>query len=653
MTFSLRRILTLTALLLGLLPALIGVLGAHLWLMPRIETQAITANTALARALAHQTSQYLEMPAQSLRLAARDPALQALKRQESKRLVEWLLNSSPSFQAVYALDSQHKIMHASVRGDSTLQMSDLLGLDLSRLHSLGPPLLNNELRWTEVFLSSVSGRPAVAAIVASGHNFLVGEIALSDLSQFVRTVALSNEGRMIIMDDHGIVVADPDPDLASAYVNRSDIELFRSALATGSAAGHFKLDGRAFIGSALRTSPLNWVVLVAEPAEQALRSGWQILSLLIFIGLGMLGLTLLTALICANWIASHTERIVHIAKLAARNDFDFHWPSTRIPEHQQLLGSLRAMLDALRAREQALNESNTLLEARVQDRTQALSEANEELSATVEHLKHARNELAHSERQAALGRLVAGVAHELNTPIGNSLLVANTLYDQAIEFNQRAEQGITRRNLDEFRLHTTDAAAQLTQNLQKAAELIRDFKQVAADQTTAQRRRFDLGELLNDIARMLSPTLRRTPIHLRIDASKELSMTSYPGPLGQVVSNLVQNALEHAYADRSEGEIVIHAEALGEKQILLSVSDQGCGIPAETLPHIFDPFFTTRMGQGGTGLGLHIAYQIVSELLEGSIEVKSEMGTGSSFTLIIPREPTGNPTEDTPAPVLR
>lgn len=652
MNLSLRRILTLTALLLGLLPALIGGVATYLWLMPRIETQAITANTSLARALAHQTTQYLDMPARSLRHAAQDAALRASQPTEYQRLTDWLLNSNPAFQAVYMLDPQHRIMHASIRGDSNMKRSDLLGLDLSRLKSLNRPFLSEEVRWTEVFLSSVSGRPTVAAMLPAGPNYLVGEVALNDLSHFVRSVALSNSGRMIIMDDHGVVVAAPDPELASAYVNRSDIALFHSALATGAAAGRFQLDGQAFIGSALRTAPLNWVVLVAEPAEQALRSGWQILSLLIVIGLCMLGLTLLAALICANWVATRTEQIAQIAQLAARNDFNFRWPITHIPEYQQMLGSLRAMLDALRAREQTLNESNALLEARVQDRTQALSEANEELSATVEHLRHARDELAHSERQAALGRLVAGVAHELNTPIGNSLIVASALCDQAKEFNLQVEQGITRRRLDEFRMLTAEAATQLTNNLQKAAELIRDFKQVSADQTSAQRRHFELGDLLGEIARMLNPTLRRTPIHLRIEVPEELVMHSYPGPLGQVVSNLVQNALEHGYAGKASGEILIRAEPLGEKQVLLSVSDLGCGIPAETLPHIFDPFFTTRMGQGGTGLGLHIVFQIVSELLEGSIDVHSEAGAGTTFTLYLPREPLATPRNEPSDPAL-
>lgn len=642
---SLRRILTLTALLLGVLPALLGGAAIRIWLMPRLEQEAVAANTALARTLAQQTGLYLQGPLDALSFGANELRAQHRSRLTPQELLDWLMASNKVFQAVYLVDAERRITHVSLRSNSSLQPADLIGLDLSRLHMLSrePPPADD--RWSDVFLSSISGMPAVAATARIGSATVIGEISLAELSSFVRDAAVRESTRMIIMDEHGQIIADPDPAIAQTYLNRSPISLFAAARTGGAASGRFRMDDIDHIGSALRVDPQGWVVLVAEPSRQALLSGWQSLGLLAVIGMSMLILTLGLALLCASWLARRTEMLAQIAAHATQQNFDFIWPKSRVLEYSQLLGSLRQMFDTLRAREQALSDANELLEERIQERTHALSDANEELSVTIESLQHARNELSRAERQAALGRLVAGVAHELNTPIGNSLILATTLQDQAHEFSAAIDTGLTRRALEHYRAQCKEATELIARNLHKAAELIQDFKQIAVDQSTAQRRQFNLAEMLSEINRLLAPGLRRSPLSLRIDVADDIVMNSYPGPLGQVLSNLLQNALLHAYADQDGGEVQVLVELTGEERLRISVSDQGTGIPADILPRIFDPFFTTRMGQGGTGLGLHIAHQIVTELLGGSIEVQSTPGQGSCFILNLPRVAPGALTE--------
>ncbi|WP_397572219.1 sensor histidine kinase [Silanimonas sp.] len=306
------------------------------------------------------------------------------------------------------------------------------------------------------------------------------------------------------------------------------------------------------------------------------------------------------------------------------------------PEEAPLL--LASLFDVTerKAAAAALQRLNEALESRVAERTHDLAASNAELSATVEQLRRAQVELVRSERLASLGSLVAGVAHELNTPLGSALLVATTLGDGIEELRRKLDTGeLKRSTLDTFLEQQAEAQALIVRNARRAAELIGRFKQVAVDQTSEQRRRFDLAEVVDEIIGTLQPRLRKTPHQVVVDIAPGLGMDSYPGPLGQVVTNLVLNALLHGLGDRP-GEVRVVASQLDADHVALSVSDDGVGIPAEHLPRIFDPFFTTKLGEGGSGLGLHIVYSLVQRSLGGRIDVESRSGQGARFTVVMP-----------------
>jgi len=175
-------------------------------------------------------------------------------------------------------------------------------------------------------------------------------------------------------------------------------------------------------------------------------------------------------------------------------------------------------------------------------------------------------------------------------------------------------------------------------NAERAANLIQSFKQVAVDQTSEARRDFELNDYLHEIITSLQPKLRRTRIRVSIECPPEIKMDSFPGALSQVITNLVMNALIHAFDDAKIGKISIHAQHLENDNVSLLIADNGSGIPATYLHRIFEPFFTTKRGSGGSGLGLHIVYNIVRQQLWGTIEVKSTMGEGTSFLIVIPRK---------------
>ena len=286
--------------------------------------------------------------------------------------------------------------------------------------------------------------------------------------------------------------------------------------------------------------------------------------------------------------------------------------------------------------ERELSELNASLEKRVVDRTEALRVANDELSNTVETLRRAQAELVRTEKMAALGSLVAGIAHELNTPIGNCITVASTLDEQIEEFVESLQSGLRRSVLDNFTGSARLAADILLKNLRRASELVVSFKQVAIDQTSSQRREFVLEEVVAEILLTLQPAIRRTPYVVDYVIPPEIVCDSYPGPLGQVISNLINNALLHGYDDRSEGAVHISARVLSDTHFELTVADDGCGIPHAYQSRIYDPFFTTKLGKGGSGLGLNIVYNLVTGVLGGEIAVDSTPGAGTRFLIVAP-----------------
>ncbi|MBT9507416.1 AAA family ATPase [Rhodoferax sp.] len=305
-------------------------------------------------------------------------------------------------------------------------------------------------------------------------------------------------------------------------------------------------------------------------------------------------------------------------------------------ESRQRRGAFSAeRLDAvmLIAGQMAVSLDNALLYASLEQRVQ---QRTEKLEQALERLERTKDELVRSEKLAALGSLVAGVAHELNTPIGNGLTVASSLEFKTTRFVASMASGLTRSNLDQFVADTQFACDILVRNLSRAGELISSFKQVAVDQTSSQRRQFDLQEVASEIVLTLSPTIRHCGCAVVTDISPNLTLDSYPGPLGQVLSNLISNAMIHGYSDGQGGLIEVQARAQGQQEVELQVRDHGRGVERVNLKRIFEPFYTTRLGQGGSGLGLHIVHNIVTGVLGGQIEVQSTPGEGTVFTLRLP-----------------
>jgi len=258
--------------------------------------------------------------------------------------------------------------------------------------------------------------------------------------------------------------------------------------------------------------------------------------------------------------------------------------------------------------------------------------------AYVEELKTTQQRLVESEKMASLGGLVAGVSHEINTPVGNAVTAASHLQEQFEELKGKYQAGqMKRADFDAHIEQTGHGLGIILSNLHRTHELVQSFKSVAVDQSSEARERFGVRAYLEKVVTSLEPTLKKTPHSVSMDCPEELTLNSYPGALSQVVTNLVMNSVTHAYEEGEAGSL--HLRAVQEDgQVRLDYTDDGGGIPPEVQQRIFEPFFTTKRGEGGSGLGMHVVYNLVTQKLGGQIECHSDTGQGTRFVVRLPLE---------------
>jgi signal transduction histidine kinase/ligand-binding sensor domain-containing protein len=302
---------------------------------------------------------------------------------------------------------------------------------------------------------------------------------------------------------------------------------------------------------------------------------------------------------------------------------------TRVVEEQN--EEISATNAELKEQREEVMATNTRLE----EQKEELEQQKEELQITLDQLKETQAQLIQSEKLAALGGLVAGVAHEINTPVGISLTAASSLEEETRKMAELYKKDkISRADFKDY-LNTANQSAKLIlSNMQRTAEMVQSFKQVSADQSTEEQRKFKLKFYTEDVIRSLYPKLKQRKINIHMYIDEKLELDSFPGAFSQIITNLVLNSLTHGFDEKDEGKIEIKAN-LEKKKLNFEYSDNGKGIAPENMSKIFEPFFTTNK-KIGTGLGMHIIYNLVTQKLNGSIECQSELNKGTRFVIKFP-----------------
>ncbi|MCG8507923.1 MAG: ATP-binding protein [Rhodospirillales bacterium] len=331
-----------------------------------------------------------------------------------------------------------------------------------------------------------------------------------------------------------------------------------------------------------------------------------------------------------------TRPIANLADVAvamSKGDYSLRTDLVRKDE----IGFLGCVFDGMAARVQSTIEQ---LHEEVEERT----EAEEVLRQTVEKLRETQTELVKAEKMASLGGLVAGIAHEINTPIGVGVTAISHLREKVSDLEQAFTGGtLAKTAFEDFVDATKQSTEIISANLGRASELIKSFKQVAVDQSSEEVRDIALLDYVDQVLLSLRPQLKRTPHEISVEGDRSIHISTHPGALSQIVTNLIMNSLSHAYDDGSSGHIRIFVEPSGQT-VKLTYADDGQGMEESVRAKVFEPFFTTKRGTGGSGLGMHIVYNLITQTLGGNVTCRSAPGKGTAFDILIPTNRTGGPT---------
>ncbi len=522
--------------------------------------------------------------------------------------------------------------------------------------------------WSEVFFIYARENLGIAASLPvydknkQMQGVLTTQLVVSQIADFLQSLTIGRSGQAFIVERSGLIVAsstDEKPFISDAENNTparlnaidSQIPLIRFAeqhllqqfgdlySIKNNQQMSFELNGQR---QYLQVSPLqderglDWLIVIAVPEADFMERINANTRTTILLSLAALCVAILIGIIISRWIIHPILSLTHAATQFAEGEWHQTLSITRADELGVLADSFNRMVQQLKEsfttlaeKNKEINKLNAELEQRVMERTAALNTKIEELVQT-------RNELLQSEKMASLGRLVAGFAHEINTPIGVAVGAASTLQEIA----QMVTKMMQQEEVDEEELlsvlESVGEAADLTlSNLRRAVRLVSSFKRTAIDQSSDTSRLFNVKETIEDVNNSLHSKFKHTDITITINCLPTIVLYGLPGVLDQVLTNLMMNSLFHGFNDgKLGGQIIINVTFLEEnKHLRLEYIDTGKGMEQSTVEKIFEPFFTTRRAHGGTGLGLYICYNLVTSQLHGSIICESQPNKGVRFII--------------------
>ncbi|KTG29946.1 ATPase [Idiomarina sp. WRN-38] len=413
--------------------------------------------------------------------------------------------------------------------------------------------------------------------------------------------------------------------LTSPKVNDSNIEVSQPVTLDGEVIGYVYLRGSL---------------------EQVRLFMWRSIAVAIVVALVTLLACWLATLRLRKAIVQPLDSVVDVVSQVARDkNYSLRLPSSQLAEFDMMAQAFNTMLDRVqqhitrqRRAEEEASQLNTQLEQQVTQRTQALKESNSELLKTLEQLHQYQGQLVESEKMASLGDMVAGIAHEVNTPIGLSVTASTLLQDKLAIMQEKFDAKRISTNEFERFLNDCDENLQIIyRNLNRAADLVTSFKQVAVDQSSEVDRDIEINSFMNDVLMSVKPRRlnpERFPINIHCEG--DIQVRAKAGPLNQILMNLIINSMVHAFDGRDQGQVDISFQLMNDNELEIVYTDNGCGVDADISRKIFDPFVTTKRGSGGSGLGLHLVYNLVTQVLGGNIHFFSEEDNGVEFIIRFP-----------------
>lgn len=538
------------------------------------------------------------------------------------------------FDTIYSLDENSRIEKLVPYN------SKYIGMDLSNLKHFEDESINGVVI-SNPFISLRTGEPTVYIIMQlKNTNYIVGELNLKKLQEeVVQGFEKYLQEEIFILDKSGTLLAHPDSNLVRQQVNQSNLEILKNKN-QNQASLIYNYEGDKVIGSMNKSNISGWIVVTQTKLLVILSPYIMsfIYTLVLFAMFwGFLIFSIRKSL--KNTVIKPLEMLSESTSILAKGDFLGIEYIKTIPKTFEELASL--IRDFSYMGNELLN-SNQELESKVNERTMELYAMNEELTAmnielndTLENLQLAQKQLIESEKIAALGSLVAGVSHEINTPVGVSLTAAS--YLDSVNKNMVDliySSKLTKKELIDYIDSVKETTEILNINLERAVKLIQSFKDIAVDRNTDKLKDIYVRDYINTIILSLKHEYKNKNISFNVHCDEMLKISTYPGEFSQVMTNLIMNSLIHGFKNKTKGSIII--SVYNELNFIkLEFEDDGVGIQSDLLPKIFNPFFTTNRSGGSTGLGLSVVYNILKSKLEGDINCVSSLDKGTKFIIKI------------------
>ncbi len=519
----------------------------------------------------------------------------------------------------------------------------------------------DRLNFSTPYLDLTTGKYAVSVGIPvkdkAGRTvgILAEDILLETLTQRVQDIDLGGLGYGFLIDANGTGLSHPNPSYINAdlRIHPDTKEIAEVILSHHDGLWDYMFKGTPKIMFHQTLPSTGWTLGVSVEKAVVYKPMERLKNLYLVSGLAIMLLVILISEIFSLQLTRRLSALIGESRKVAAGKYSFAVGPEGKDELSELARAFASMAQSLSVRVverdealKRLDKLNTELETTVEDRTAEVTAANQELLAindelvtTLETLKTTQHQLVQSERLAALGGMVAGIAHEINTPVGIGVTCTSYLEREVgILEGKFKENRLRKQELSEFIVETKDALTTITKNLDRADRLIKSFKLVSADQTYDEKRIFNVNEYIQALVLSLNPLLKKTVHRFSYTCPDGLNIISYPAAFAQIITHFVTNSIQHGFAPEALGEMRLEVDFL-DGILSLCFWDSGKGMEPAIRDRIFEPFYTTRRGKDGSmGLGLHVVYNIVTEQLFGTIACISEPGKGTRFEVRIPLE---------------
>lgn len=629
-SIPLRLLLFRYALLVGGVPLFLTLTLAVFWLVPRAQSDLNRYQQQLAAAIATQVESYLATSHATVEAGAGLHAhdLGPHNIEHVQHVLETNVKTLQHLRSLYLVDPNGKILTVAIAKGTPQQHQELLGLDLSQNPLVQRVLKERKEQWSDTFLSVVGGDLSVALAVPSGDRVMVGEFELASLTRFLKRIDTRSQLDIFVLDRRGQVIADQNGTYTAQQLNLSNIPIVRQGLqSTAPQTGSYHFGGKTMVGTLYRVSGMGWSVLVAQPQKSAYSQ--------LFATAGITTAGILAALVTGMGIAVTVSRslakrfelLAEHARQTAAGSQPADWPSSNIAEFNILADNLQQMSETLHERARLLEEEIAERQ-KAQEALQVKQTQLEALNLTLE--TRVQEELAKNRekdlvmlqqgRLAAMGEMMSNIAHQWRQPLNELGIMIQML---RIDYNDKL--------LDEQRLDRFIDDSMLT--IQHMSQTINTFRDFFKKDRSAQL--FDAADAITATVELLRASFQSAGIDLQLDLQQGCRLSGRQDDLSQAILNLCNNArdilLERAVALPS----LTVACQTGDGLVVITVSDNGGGIPADIIDKIFDPYFTTRHKSQGTGLGLYISRKIIEGNFGGSITAQNSC-SGACFLIRLP-----------------